>query len=132
MRAKKIFEDEEFTFIKPSERIKENAKLRDKFVDALYDNDIETFKDCINKGFDPSYNNNEPIRMASMNGNLEIVKILMSDQRVNPAGYTNGAFWLAYDEGHKDVVELLFNDERVQDKLTGYKIEEINRFLYES
>ena len=70
-------------------------------------------KRLMDKGVDPSDANNGAIRLASENGYIEIVKLLLEDKRVDPSDDDNYAIRRASDNGHLEVVELLLQDKRV-------------------
>jgi len=57
--------------------------------------------------------NNFAIQYASEHGHLEVVKLLLSDKRVDPAAKDNFAIRLASGKGHLEVVKLLSSDKRV-------------------
>ncbi len=73
----------------------------------------------------PSRDNNYAIRLASENGHLDVVKLLLEDKRretkvspayayaVDPSDRGNGAIQRASENGHLDVVKLLLADKRV-------------------
>jgi hypothetical protein len=58
-------------------------------------------------------NNNYPIRWASVNGHLELVRLLLEDSRVDPSSIANAPIRYASENGHVDVVRLLLTDPRV-------------------
>jgi ankyrin repeat protein len=62
---------------------------------------------------DPTINDNEPIRMASMKGSFHAVRILLNDKRVDPTALHNSPIRWAAIEGHKDIVTLLLQDSRI-------------------
>ena len=47
--------------------------------------------------------------MASENCRVDVVKLLLSDPRVDPSANDNYALRLAIQNGHKDVVKLLLH-----------------------
>jgi len=55
----------------------------------------------------------EAITKASMNGHVEVVRLLLKDNRVDPSANDNGAIIWASTRGHYKVVEMLINDKRV-------------------
>ena len=65
--------------------------------------------------FDPSvcYKNNTTIEIASRCGNTEVVRLLLSDNRVDPSANDNFAIQGASMNGCVDVVRLLLSDNRV-------------------
>jgi ankyrin repeat protein len=64
-------------------------------------------------GFNPSMNDNYPIRRASELGSTNIVQILLQDKRVDPSEPNNYAIRWASSNGHLEVIKLLLQDERV-------------------
>mgnify|MGYP002385230172 CR=1 FL=1 len=57
-----------------------------------------------------------PLYIACEYGHIEIVKLLLNDNRVDINKATNGGhspFWIACYRGHIDIVKLLLNDNRV-------------------
>jgi ankyrin repeat protein len=83
-----------------------------KFEEAVYNNDIESVKKYL-KIIDPSASDNYAIRKASNRGYTEVVKLLLSDPRVNPSASQNEAIRDASDRGHAETVKLLLTDHRV-------------------
>jgi ankyrin repeat protein len=63
--------------------------------------------------FDPSDIDNNAIKIASVIGHSEVVKILLMDDRVDPSADNNCAIRLASRDGHLEVVKILLTDERV-------------------
>jgi ankyrin repeat protein len=53
---------------------------------------------------DPSADNNWAIRLASCNGHVEVVRLLLNDNRVNPSELDNYAIRWASHNGHVEVV----------------------------
>jgi hypothetical protein len=62
---------------------------------------------------DYSYSNNLAIRRASELGNLQLVKKLLQNPKVNPRACDNYAIRLASTNGHLTVVNMLLGDPRV-------------------
>ena len=46
-------------------------------------------------------------------GNVDLVKMFLKDERVDPSAGDNYAIRVSAENGHLDVVELLMKDERV-------------------
>ena len=63
-------------------------------------------------GADPSDDHNLAIRNAAENGHLEIVRLLLADERVDPSDNHNFAIQWAAENGHLEVVKLLLTDMR--------------------
>lgn len=82
----------------------------------------EILKSLVNKGIDPSSNDNYALRYASKNGHLETVTYLLSISAVsnNAAALSNAALDAACKKGHTEIVKLLLNITSVQDSL-GYQ-----------
>jgi ankyrin repeat protein len=74
---------------------------------------VDELKIKLDQGWDPSADDNYPIRYASEYGHIEIVKILLKDKRVDPSAEYNFAIGHAARYGHTEVVKLLLNDKRV-------------------
>ena len=53
------------------------------------------------------------IKVASRKGNVEIIKLLLEDGRANPSSGNNYAIRKASENGHVEVVKLLLADKRV-------------------
>jgi ankyrin repeat protein len=56
---------------------------------------------------------NELLRWAAENGLTELVKRLLKDPQVNPAGHNNRVIGWAAQNGHDEIVALLLEDTRV-------------------
>ena len=59
---------------------------------------------------------------ASKNGDVELVKLLLADEKTNPADQNNLAFFWASKNGHLEVVRLLSADERVNPEVKNNKV----------
>ena len=57
------------------------------------------------------------ILVSSQNGHLDIVKLLLKNNRVNPADNGNLPIYSAFMHHHKDILNLLWNDKRVKKSL---------------
>lgn len=64
--------------------------------------------------FDPSRNNDAAIIYSSKNGQLESVKYLLKDPRVNPTAKRNCSIIYASAHGYLEIVKELLKDPRVQ------------------
>jgi hypothetical protein len=62
---------------------------------------------------EPFINKNFPIQWAAENGEVEMVRHLLSNNLVDPSDYGNDAILSASSNGHIEVVKLLLSDERV-------------------
>jgi len=74
---------------------------------------IDTVRIILN---DERYNpavDNSSIEYASCNGHVEIVKLLLKDSRINPFGQNNTPILCASQNGHVDIVKMLLCDSRV-------------------
>lgn len=70
-------------------------------------------KKLLEKGIDPSDDENLCIRLAAQNGHTEIVKELLKNPKVDPATCANYPILYASRNGHTAIVEILSKDERV-------------------
>ena len=84
----------------------------DEFIEAARNGDLEMVRLLINE-VNPATRNNCAIRMASLHGHSEVVKLLLQDERVDPTADDNYAIHGASYNGHVEVVRLLLQDERV-------------------
>lgn len=71
-------------FLKPKDitELISNLSDEDKLIKGCMYNIDWLVKDMINKGVNPSIDNNRPIYVASYLNNIDIIKILMNDKRV--------------------------------------------------
>lgn len=74
---------------------------------------VEFVRLLITQYIDPSVNDNDAIVCACMEGNYDVVKLLLSHPHVNPADMENDAIILASERGHDDIVKVLLGDNRV-------------------
>ena len=74
---------------------------------------LDEVKRLIQQGVDPSDKDNLPIRLASENGYIDVVKMLLQDPRVDPSGRNNEAIRWSSENGHIEVVRELLKDPRV-------------------
>jgi ankyrin repeat protein len=90
-----------------------HTEIKNKFLESvILDNDIDSLIALLqneNTELDP----NSALRFTSINGNIDVFKILLNDRRANPSEYNNYAIRLAAQNGHFKIVELLLNDDRV-------------------
>src|SRR5690349_2933275 len=82
-------------------------------MDACDNNKIDVIKDLLhNETIYISYLTYIIIH-ASYSGNLEIIKLLLNEKRVDPSADNNDAIRIACMNGYLDIVKLLLDDERV-------------------
>lgn len=105
------------------------------FIYACYRGDLEVVREMLKQGVDPTANKNKAIGYASFAGNTEIVKLLLSDIRVNPIDNCNYALEIAVQTGKIEVVDLLLGDIRVRTKLytdgPGYVFENLKYLQFD-
>jgi ankyrin repeat protein len=94
-------------------------ELHKIFIEAVRKNMVDIVEILLYKGIDASYDNNNAIKTASLNGSTEVLKILLQDERVDPSDNYNKAIRNAIGEGHTDVVRLLLQDSRVDPSDNG-------------
>ena len=61
----------------------------------------------LERGVDPSYDNNNAIQHASCHGHIAVVERLLMDPRVDPSAQYNGAILNACRNGHCEIVNIL-------------------------
>ena len=54
---------------------------------------------------------------AIQKNNLEVIKLSLRNESINPADLSNKGILLAFQNGYKDIVKLLWNDQRVKNSL---------------
>jgi ankyrin repeat protein len=82
--------------------------------------------------FDPSYNDNEAIRVASELGRTKIVRVLLKDPRVDPTAEDNEAVKEAYKNKDTILTQLLLDDNRVKNSLSSQEYEKYNKITKRS
>ncbi|KAJ3317385.1 hypothetical protein HDV06_001675 [Boothiomyces sp. JEL0866] len=94
-----------------------NRALRD----AVTMGHLDIVKLLIQKGLDPSVDENLNIQRASQNGHFNVVEYLLDDSRVDPSAKDNQAIRQAARRGYLDIVQLLLRDKRVTIKARNYE-----------
>ena len=87
-------------------------EMKMSFKEVIRDNDLKKVKYFLNRGVDPSVNDNFAIIKASEKGYLEIVELLLKDYRVDPTLHKKRAIRWASLHGHIEVVKCLLKDQR--------------------
>lgn len=98
-----LYETEGYTSVEPA---------------ALYSGDINVVRGVL-PACDPSVRSNAPLRHAVAEGRTDIVRLLLSDKRVDPADQGNYAICAAAELGYVEIIRLLLADGRVD--TTVYK-----------
>ena len=70
-------------------------------------------------GVDPGADDQCAVRYASGNGHVEVVELLLRDERVDPSVRDQQALYWAAVRGHMPVLERLLRDERVDPSANG-------------
>lgn len=81
---------------------------------ASADGAVRIVKGLLAAGVPANANNNEPIYVASRNGHVDVVRLLLADARVWPDDNDKAALLGACSAGHTEVVQLLLSDHRVR------------------
>lgn len=79
---------------------------------ASYCNRDEIVKFLLEKGADPSWDDNYAIQMACYYGNIEMIKTLLQDSRVDLLVKNNICLQYAIERGHTEVIKIIVNDPR--------------------
>lgn len=83
------------------------------FLIAVAMGDLNKVKYYLNRGINPSIDNNYAICEASKRGHIGIVKLLLIDKRVDPSVKNNYCIKCSSRNGHIEIVKLLLKDKRV-------------------
>ena len=89
------------------------------FTEAVITDNLTLIKYFLSQNIDPSFDNNFLFRIAAGYGLIDILKILIEDNRVNPADDQNNAIFEAYDAGNTKVVFYLFDIKKVKETLNN-------------
>ncbi len=109
-----------YSFIEYKNNLINPQYIFDKFFEIRYswhfkclsEKKIKYLKKIISKS-DPSVNDNMAIKAACRNNNVELIKILLENNKVNPTAENNFAIKHAYDYNYTKIIKLLLNDPRV-------------------
>lgn len=109
-------------FLKPKS-VEDIKKISDKL--SLIENlqkgseigSLYMVKKAIDRGINPSMDDNRAIRMACKFGHYDIVKFLLKDERVNPSDDLGSGFSWACRNGHIEIVKLLLTDDRIYNNI---------------
>ena len=101
----------------------EKEVINRKFCNACSDGHIEKVKEMLRGYCKVDCWDGTPIWYASLNGHLEIVRLLLK-HGADPIIDDNFAILCAYEHNRKEVVKLLLQDERVRNTLSEEEIEE--------
>jgi len=74
-------------------------------------------EEALQEGADPSFDDQSAFNIACDYGNIEIVKLLLKDERVDPSDLT-GFMW-ALESNHFDIMKLLLKDKRVNPSINN-------------
>ena len=130
MKYLKKYNESVKNFLKPKDitELIYNLSDEDKLIKGCQYNIDWLVKDMINKGVNPSINNNRPLHVAKYFNNIDIIKILMNDKRV-----TNKMNLEEYDKFIKIVNESIKDylkpksDDKIDDELFKLPPSEILR-----
>jgi len=90
-----------------------NTFLNEEFIEAVYNDQIELVSMLLEKGVDPSIQNNHAIHIATSQNYIDLVRILLNDPRVDPSINHNWDIREACMNGYTEIVKMLLNDSRV-------------------
>ena len=76
-------------------------------------------KQAVDKKIKANYDNNYPIILSSSFGHIDIVRLLLTYEEVNPSDRFNAAICYAAEKGFIDIVKLLLEDKRINMNLDG-------------
>ena len=82
------------------------------FIDACIDGDLKTFKLGL-RSHNPANDKLLSLRMACEWGNIDVIKLLMIDERVDPSAHRNIALVHAAESDKPRAMLTLMQDDRV-------------------
>lgn len=102
--------------------VEDMAKKNSSFSTNVVYKDIERVKQLLKEGVDPSYDNNNAIRIANLPSNplsktadprnVELLKLLLADDRVDPSVDDNISLFHAATRNDIESMKVLINDKR--------------------
>lgn len=105
-------------YLKPKSEEEINTALNNlspsqKILKGSEHNLLWLVKQGFEEGGDPSIENSFALPHAVSNNNIEIVKLLLNDERTDPSKTANFAVRIAAGEGFTEIFKLLMEDDRV-------------------
>lgn len=94
------------------------TKYKNPFTNEVLSNELAT-RVLLELGYDPSAGDNWAIQLASSQGYVETVNLLLQDERVDPSTNNNYALRIASERGNYKVVRALLRDKRVDPSAEG-------------
>lgn len=89
---------------------------------AVKKNDIDTVKKFLNSDFDIAQKDNQIFIIAGYNGYLDIVKLLIEDDRIDPNARNSTALINIINQGNQELIEFVINHDKVDFKNLEPKI----------
>ena len=83
---------------------------------AVKKNDIDTVKKFLNSDFDIAQKDNQIFIIAGYNGYLDIVKLLIEDDRIDPNARNSTALINIINQGNQELIEFVINHDKVDFK----------------
>lgn len=88
------------------------SNMDQQLIQAAENGNLEEVQRLMEMGADPSTDNNEAIVMATINGHLEIVRLLLSDSRVSSSVDDNRAIICASTNDRVEILRLLLQESQ--------------------
>ena len=102
--------------------VEDMAKKNVSFSTSVVYKDVERVRQLLQEGVDPSYDNNNAIRTATLLSNpmakkvdprtVELLTLLLADRRVDPSVDDNISLYHAAKTGNIEATKMLVNDKR--------------------
>ena len=108
---------DEFNSTIKNNDIKKLKLLILNFRDAAVYGQFDVFKTLLQDKRIPIYDLNASLCEASFYRHIEIIKLLLKDNRVNPCHQNNLAIRRAYKKNHTEVIKLLWNNKQIKNNL---------------
>lgn len=85
------------------------------FLQAIEEGRVEAVREILRDypGFDPSFRDNEALRLAASLGRDQVIKVLLGCEKVDPGAREDEAIRMAAAKGYRAVVDVLLDGGRV-------------------
>lgn len=118
--------EKELEKLSPTEKLFKGCKYNLVWlVKQALDSDLE-----LSKGRnDDDSRLHDAIDAVCMNGNIDILKLFLKDNRFDPTHHDNSPIFIAFADGNKEIVKILLNDDRVKKLLPKDELYKYTKYI---